>query len=112
MPLPRLGHKGYKAIEPSNMALEDQIQLFRGAKYVVGSMGAAMTNVVFCDPCTKVTLLVPGTFPDTFFWFIAQHKNLNYLEIRGDQVTYEGPNSWMAGYTIREKDIEYLEANS
>lgn len=105
----RLSACGFVTIEPGSMSLDHQIALFSRAKHVVGVTGAAMTNIAFCNPGTKVTMLVPGTFPDTFFWFIAQHRHLDYLEIRGDQTSYEPPESWNAGFTIREKDICYLE---
>jgi capsular polysaccharide biosynthesis protein len=104
----RLDACGYWAVEPWLMSLEQQIRLFRGATHVVGVPEAAMANIVFCRRDTKVTLLFPASFPDPFYWFIAQHRGLNYLEIRGDQTTGEPPDSWDAGFTIREKDIQYL----
>jgi len=104
----RLSARGFFAIEPGTMSLDQQIAVFSRASHIVGVAGAAMTNIAFCRPGTKVTLLFPGAFPDTFFWFIAQHKKLDYLEIRGDQNSYEPPDSWNAGFTIREKDIQYL----
>jgi capsular polysaccharide biosynthesis protein len=105
----RLSGRGFVAVEPGTMSLDQQIILFSQAKHVIGVAGAAMTNIAFCNPGTRVTLLYPANFPDAFFWFIAQHKQLDYLEIRCDQTTYEPPESWVAGFTIREKDIAYLE---
>ena len=69
---------------PVVLVLDHQIALFSRAKHVVGVSGAAMTNIAFCGPETKITVLVPGTFPDTFFWFIAQHRHLDFVEILGD----------------------------
>lgn len=105
----RLSNCGYWSVNPGQMSLDQQIRLFSRAKLVVGVIGAAMTNIAFCRTGTRAILLVPGAFPDTFFWFIAQHKGLSYLEIRGDQTTNGTPDSWYDGFTIREKDIEYLE---
>lgn len=105
----RLVARGYEEVEPGAMSLEQQMAVFRGAERIVGVSGAAMTNIVFCKPGTKVTLLVPGAFPDNFFWFIATHKKLDYLEIRGDQKTYDGTESWKRGFSVREDDIRYLE---
>ena len=68
-----------------------------------------MTNIVFCKPGTSVVSLVPANFPDTFFWFIATHRSLDYMEIRGDQHSYDGDNAWIEGFTIREHDIRFLE---
>jgi capsular polysaccharide biosynthesis protein len=105
----RLSARGYQEVEPGSMSLEQQISVFRGADRIVGVSGAAMTNIVFCKPRTKVKLLVPGAFPDTFFWFLATHRKLEYTEIRGEQNSYDGPESWKSGFSIRESDIQYLE---
>jgi capsular polysaccharide biosynthesis protein len=105
----RLSNRGFWPVEPGTLSLDHQIVLFSRAKHVIGVIGAAMTNIAFCQPGTRITMLVPCAFPDTFFWFIAQHRQLDYLEVRCDQVSYEPPDSWVAGFTLREKDIRYLE---
>ena len=104
----RLAQQGYQAIEPGSMSLEEQIAAFSGADYVVGAAGAALTNIVFCKPTTRVTSLVPAHFPDTFFWFIATHKRLAYSEIRCD-VPDRGDLDQKADFRIRESDIQWLE---
>jgi hypothetical protein len=106
----RLAAKGFYVIEPGSLSLEEQISLFKGAEHVVGSVGAGMTNIVFCRPGTNVTFLSSGMFPDTFFWFIAMHRQLNYVDIRGDRVTFDDPVLWQAGFTVREADIQCLES--
>jgi hypothetical protein len=92
------------------LSLEEQICLFKGAEHVVGSLGAGMTNIVFCRPGTNVTFLSSGMFADTFFWFIAMHRRLNYVDIRGDRVTFDDPDRWRAEFTIRGVDIQRLES--
>lgn len=108
-----LGHRlealGYRSIEPGSMTLEEQISVFRGAEQVVGIMGAAMTNIVFCDPGTKVTMLAGSGFPDVFFWFIAQHRRLHYTELRCAQQPQEGRPSTASDFRIEEADIAWLE---
>jgi len=106
----RLAAKGFHVIEPGSLSLEEQISLFKGAEHVVGSVGAGMTNIVFCRPGTNVTFLSSGMFPDTFFWFIALHRQLNYVDIRGDRMTFDDPIPWQAGFAIREVDIQRLES--
>jgi hypothetical protein len=106
----RLTAKGFHVIEPGSLSLEEQISLFKGAEHVVGSVGAGMTNIVFCKPGTNVTFLSSGMFPDTFFWFIALHRQLNYVDIRGDRMTFDDPIPWQAGFAIREVDIQRLES--
>ena len=105
----RLGARGFTVVDPRNLSVEQQIAIFKGAECVVGVSGAAMTNIVFCQPGTSIVSLVPACFPDTFFWFIATHRKLEFMEIRGDQPDYEGESSWNRGFTVREEDIRFLE---
>jgi hypothetical protein len=105
----RLAAKGFHVIEPGSMSLEEQISTFKGAEHVVGSVGAGMTNIAFCQPGANVTVLSSGVFPDTFFWFVANHRRLNYVDMRGDRVTFDDSEAWQAGFSIREVDIQRLE---
>lgn len=69
-------------VEPALLPLTDQIALFKGASRITGVMGAALTNIAFAAPGTPVTALAPAGMPDTFFWFIATLRGLDYTEIR------------------------------
>lgn len=104
----RLEAVGFHTIEPGELTLEDQIATFSGAVDVVAVSGAALTNLVFCQPGTRVVNLASAHFPDTFFWFIATHRGLQYSEIRGDPVSGDrfDPTS---DFEIRETDIQWLE---
>ncbi|WP_114859399.1 glycosyltransferase family 61 protein [Azospirillum brasilense] len=73
---------GYRVVEPGLLGLPEQIALFKGASRIVGVMGAAMTNIVFAPPGARVVNLTPAGMPDTFFWFIATLRGLDYTEIR------------------------------
>lgn len=105
----RLAKAGFEVVETNALTVEQQIATFKGATLVVGVSGAAMTNIVFCQPGTPVVSLVAGSFPDTFFWFIAAHRQLPYMEIRGDQIRHYIPDAWHAGFLLREEDIQFLE---
>ena len=105
----RLEARGYYVTEPGSLTLEQQIMTFRGARRIVGVCGAAMTNIAFSQHGAEAILLFPAMFPDVFFWFIATHKKLAYSEIRGAQPIQTGPGSWESGFTLTERDIQYLE---
>lgn len=106
----RLSARGFLAVDPGVMTLEQQIMTFYGADQVVGVAGAAMSNIAFCKQGTNVTLLFPAMMADTFFWFIASHKELGYTEIRCKHTIYEGIEPWGADLTISEVDIRCLES--
>jgi capsular polysaccharide biosynthesis protein len=102
--------RGFIAIDPARMTLGEQVTLFKGARLVVGALGAAMTNLAFCDEGTRVVMLTAASFPDTFFWFLCRHRRHHYLEIRGiDRPEGEGlAEPWSTGFTISEDDIAFL----
>nr|WP_298797997.1 glycosyltransferase family 61 protein [uncultured Acetobacter sp.] len=77
--------QGFVCLDPAELTLLEQIKLFKNAECVVGVMGAAMTNIMFCGKGTRIINLAPGNMPDTFFYFIAGLRGLNYYEIRGEQ---------------------------
>ncbi|HEX3982800.1 MAG TPA: glycosyltransferase family 61 protein, partial [Acidisoma sp.] len=85
------------------------IALFKGARIVVGALGAALTNIVFCDAATKVVAITSASFPDTFFWFLSLHRGLAYSEIRCPDVGDAGADApWNAGFSITDADLAYL----
>ena len=80
--LMRAQEAGIVPVEPALLPLPAQIALFKGAAGIAGVMGAALTNIAFAAPGTPVTALAPAGMPDTFFWFIAALRGLDYTEIR------------------------------
>ena len=101
--------RGFTVVEPGTLPFHDQIALFKGAKVVVGALGAALTNIVFCTPGTTVVALTAGSFPDTFFWFLAQHLDLDYAEVRCPDIDpFKDDEPWNGGFTITETDLADL----
>jgi capsular polysaccharide biosynthesis protein len=48
---------GFATIEPQNYPIAEQIARFHAARVVVALSGAALFNVVFCKPGTRVVIL-------------------------------------------------------
>lgn len=78
-----LGQKGFQVIDPGSMSFTQQVSAFKSAEIVIGVMGAAMTNIMFCPRGCKVINIAPANFPDTFFYLISCLRGLVYNEIRG-----------------------------
>ena len=45
---------GFKLIDPSNLSLAQQVEAFSNAEIILGPHGAGLTNIMFCNPGTKV----------------------------------------------------------
>jgi hypothetical protein len=52
--------KGYRVVSPGDYSVEDQIALFSSSGHIVGAGGSGMTNLFFCHPETKITMLSAG----------------------------------------------------
>jgi capsular polysaccharide biosynthesis protein len=102
--------RGFVAVEPGRMTVLEQAALFKGARIVVGALGAAMTNIAFCEEGAKIVALTSASFPDTFFWFLSRHRRHDYMEIRGvDRLAeFGGAEPWVGGFTLAEDDLAFL----
>ena len=49
-----LDKHGFTVVYPGDLSFFEQVELFSGAKFVIGPSGAAMFNVAFCKPGTHV----------------------------------------------------------
>lgn len=61
-----LAEAGFKVIDPQELSFSEQVQLFSKAEVVVGPTGAAMANLMFCPPGSRVHVLM------------AQHEDMPY----------------------------------
>lgn len=67
-------------IEPENYPVVKQAELFASAEIIVASHGAALTNLAFCQPGTKIVEFSPSNgSPWSFcFWAISQQLGLDH----------------------------------
>jgi capsular polysaccharide biosynthesis protein len=54
-----LAHLGFEVVQPERLTFREQVRLFAAASVVVGESGAAMANIGFCDPGTRVLEIMP-----------------------------------------------------
>nr|WP_279184475.1 glycosyltransferase family 61 protein [Acetobacter syzygii] len=101
-----LQEQGFLCLDPAELTLLEQIKLFKNADCVVGVMGAAMTNIMFCRKGTRIINLAPGNMPDTFFYFIAGLRGLDYYEIRGKLCTET--ESWDSPFEIERDHLAHV----
>jgi len=70
--------RGYRPFDPEGAPALEQVAVFAGAEAVVGCMGAAMVNTLFCRPGTPVLHLAPDSFPDPYFLDLAAARGHRY----------------------------------
>jgi capsular polysaccharide biosynthesis protein len=78
-----LTRRGVTCIDGGRLPIEEQAQLFGGARTVIGPHGAGLTNLIFCRPGTRVVELFPaaGARPLSCYRLLASHLGLPYTRL-------------------------------
>lgn len=79
-----LSLQGYEYVNPGDMSLNDQVNLFYNATHIVAAHGAALTNVIFCRPDCILVELFPVTYVNQCYWTIASIVGLRYGYLLGE----------------------------
>lgn len=104
---------GFEIVYPQNLKFEDQVRLFSTASHVVGPIGAALSNIIFCPKGAKVAMISPGMF-DFFFYDIACLRNLDFTWLFTSSLKWPSladlHGSWKIDVDSVKKNVEkFLE---
>ena len=84
--------KGFVLFEPHKVSLEEKIRIFQSAEIIVGPLGGAFTNLIFCKPGTKV--LSFSNYQRVFENYLSmttQYLGLEILYVTGYDVKIQNP---------------------
>jgi hypothetical protein len=70
--------QGFEIHAMEDLSVTAQIELFRHASCVIGAHGAALANLVFCPPGTRVIELAPASGYRQFFSLISSKLGLTH----------------------------------
>ncbi len=73
----------FETVYPETMTIQEQAKLFYNASHIVAASGAALTNIIFCKPGTRVLVFSVEGFNLTIFSSVAKYLNLNLVYILG-----------------------------
>lgn len=73
---------GFTTIYPEDFSFEEQIWIFSHAKCVVGSHGAGLTNLIWCQPGTAVFEIFLNDHFTPAYWSISNGIGLGYGVVR------------------------------
>lgn len=99
---------GFKVVEFENISVRRQIELLRGARYVIAEHGAGLINTMFCAPGARILELFNPFCVQPAFWSIASACGLEYGFVVGEHVSLSGfeEPSWNSAYRIGRKRME------
>lgn len=84
--------RGYRPFDPEGIPVTEQVAAFVGAERIVGCMGAAMVNTLFCRPGTRILYLAPETFTDPYYLDLAAARGHRYGVCYGKAVDPARPS--------------------
>lgn len=78
-----LASKGFTIIHPEKMSFLRQVSVFHSASVIVAASGAALTNIIFCQPDTKILTFSNISLDITIFSNLAACFNLKMRYMTG-----------------------------
>jgi len=78
-----LARDGFEVVDCGRMSVVEQINAFAAADIVIAPHGAALSNLVFCKPRTKVVEFFSPKYVNVCFWAIANQVGLQYAYLLG-----------------------------
>lgn len=79
---------GFDIVDTGTMSLSEQIELFASAIIIIGETGSSLTNLIFCNPGTKVLEINLLNFMPGFFRDFCRILELPHFEI--EEIRIEG----------------------
>lgn len=73
------GKYGFEIIYAEELTYMDQVSLFHQAKCVAGASGAALTNIVYCQPGATVVCIIPEEYKFYMYSTMAYLLGLNSI---------------------------------
>jgi hypothetical protein len=74
---------GFETYFPEQMSIPDQISLFNNADCVISAHGAALANLVFCKPKTKVIEIYNPNYPVDYYKTLSTKLGLHHYSFFG-----------------------------
>lgn len=103
--------RGFKIVVPGSLSFSEQARLFRGADLVVGTHGAGMTNIAFCEPGAVVYEILPAHYTNAIFCNLAHTCALRYWADAFEDDGENLPNirAWQSDTSVVVRRLEEIE---
>ena len=97
-----LSKYGFIKLDLESLSVAEQAELFSSAEVIIAAHGAALTNITFCQPGTRILEIFPPNYIMHFFWAVSLIGKLNYNYYIGqlDDRDSQNSNRWTGGDDI------------
>jgi capsular polysaccharide biosynthesis protein len=80
----QLQNRGFESVKCEKLSVQEQAEVFSSAEVVVGAHGAALTNLVFCRPGTRVVELFSPTYVNPCYRDLCVAAGLRHAAVIGN----------------------------
>ena len=80
----QLENRGFDSVDCGKMSVQEQAEVFGSAEVVVGAHGAALTNLVFCRPGTRVVELFSPAYVNPCYRDLCVAAGLRHAAVIGN----------------------------
>lgn len=99
-----LAQWGFKSIVLESLTITEKAALFSSVKVVIAPHGSGITNMVFCQPRTKLIEIFSPNYVNVGYWAMLNQINLDYYYLIGEgRKPPEGIDPHLAGDNILVK---------
>src|SRR5437899_1344678 len=103
-----LRHRNFEIVEAENLSWREQANLFAGASVIVAPHGAALANIVFCKPGTRVVEISTRAGYRDWYWQLAAVAGLSYEVMEAQRSgSFSGPYE-NADMIVSRENLERL----
>ena len=95
----------FEIVFPENLSFEEQVKIFSQAKYIAGSTGAALTNIMYCPSNATIISIIPKEYNFHLYSTIAKIIKLQSIYL-DSKIVRRGNN---ASEDQFELDLNYCE---
>ena len=103
-----LRNRNFEIVEAENLSWRDQANLLAGASVIVAPHGAALANIVFCKPGTRVVEISTRAGYGDWYWQLAAVAGLSYEVLEAQRSgSFSGPYE-NADMIVSRENVERL----
>jgi capsular polysaccharide biosynthesis protein len=99
--------KKIKTYQLEKISFSEQINLLNNSRIVIGAHGAALANIIFCKPNTRIVEIIPSNHPNRQTERISKILNLKYFRIKTKPTKFDV--NYPFKIFLTEKDLNKIE---
>jgi capsular polysaccharide biosynthesis protein len=104
-----LEKEGFLIVHLEDLSTSEQVEIFKKSCCIISSHGAGLSNLVFCNPKSKVIEIFSPNYIEPLYWYLCNLVNLEYFYFLGQAFTSETKGEFELSTDAYYVDIQDLK---